>query len=208
MRQYIISAPDSEKIIREQRVKSSIADIGNDLMAQKTFLSLEPIPKITNEMNKGKGPVFEFGDEVSNKISYESTGYHTKLLASAIQAAKIPSSSAPEFCCSEGSANNCYDESMAHLEFSSVNSAVNGEAGSSGTANAYNISKPRRHPPRSKRQNHGLVSAPIRNISNTKTNTPQSLSNKRKTSNDTGEDNSSPRKALKVVPTEGPPKGL
>lgn len=58
MRQYLLSASDSEKFIRAQRIRSSLDDISNDPIAQKTFLSLEAIPLITKEIDKGKGPVF------------------------------------------------------------------------------------------------------------------------------------------------------
>lgn len=48
MRLYLLSASGPEKIIREQRVKTSLADIGNDPVAQKSFLSLEAIPSVTS----------------------------------------------------------------------------------------------------------------------------------------------------------------
>lgn len=43
-RLYMLSASGSERIIREQRVKASLADIESDPIAQKDYLSLESIP--------------------------------------------------------------------------------------------------------------------------------------------------------------------
>lgn len=69
MRQYLLTASGPEKIIREHSIKSSLADIGNDPIAQKSFLSLEPVPVITNEVDKGKGPVFEFQSSVPSRLT-------------------------------------------------------------------------------------------------------------------------------------------
>ncbi|KAL0748412.1 hypothetical protein Bca101_030414 [Brassica carinata] len=135
MRLYLLSASGPEKIIREQRVKTSLADIGNDPVAQKSFLSLEAIPSVTSEVDKGKGHVFDFEKQDNINIYPQVPGYHTKLLASAIQAGGIRRGSfVPQYYRSEGSANNSFDDMMAYSYFSSVNAAKAGEAGSSGTA--------------------------------------------------------------------------
>ena len=153
MRQYLLAASVPEKLVREHRIKSSLADLWNDPIAQKSFRSLESIPVITKEIDKGKGPVFEYQSSVPSKLTPQSSGYQNKLLASAIQAGRvINEASRPEYFCSEGSGNSFYENSTAYLDFSSVNSDNVGEASSSGTARGINSGKARRRPSRSQRK--------------------------------------------------------
>ncbi|XP_013646182.2 uncharacterized protein LOC106350893 [Brassica napus] len=203
MRLYLLSASGPEKIIREQRVKASLADIGNDPVAQKSFLSLEAIPSVTSEVDKGKGPVFDF-EKHDNINSYPQVpGYHTKLLASAIQAGGIRKESfVPQYYRSEGSANNSFDDMMAYSEFSSVNAAMAGEAGSSCTAVGFRAGKARRRPSRNKRQIVDKDSMLQQRISK------EGSNNKRKADEQVGGVSLAKRKLGTAVPLEGLPNFL
>lgn len=62
MREYIVAAEGGERKVREERVRKSVSDLDKDPVGQSTFLRLEAPPVITNEVDKGKGIVFDFPD--------------------------------------------------------------------------------------------------------------------------------------------------
>lgn len=198
--EYPPSGP--EKLVREHRIKSSLADLWNDPIAQKSFLSLESIPIITNEIDKGKCPVFEYQSLVPSKLTPQSSGYQNTLLASAIQAGRvINEASRPEYFCSEGSGNSFYENSTAYLDFSSANSVNVGEASSSGTARGINSGKARRRPSRSQRKpNEAIIQF----------NYPSNLIPvvKRKADEKEKQGSSIKRKLNEAVQMEGLPKDL
>ncbi|XP_013633078.1 PREDICTED: uncharacterized protein LOC106338711 [Brassica oleracea var. oleracea] len=80
MRIYITTANGPEKLAREERVKSSLRDLQDDVLGQKAFLSLQPLPVVSDDLNKGKGIVFDFSAK-SDKIPPGE-----KLMAGAISA--------------------------------------------------------------------------------------------------------------------------
>lgn len=195
MRLYLLSSSGSERIIREHRVKSSLADIGNDLRAQKSYLSLETPPKVTFDVDKGKGHVFGF-----DKVSSQPSGHHdNKLMASAIQVGRNFSENSAAHFFSEGSAHNFNGDPMLGMELSSVNSAKSGEAGSSGWSIATKTGKPRGRPPRNKRLSN---EAPLKINQSSNTNTTV----KRKAEEEPKRDSTMKRKLNEAVPMEGLPK--
>ncbi|CAL9229674.1 unnamed protein product [Arabidopsis halleri] len=60
MRQYLMVANGEERLIREERVKKSVAEAEKDPISQKTVLRLEPAPIVSNDFDKGKGIVFGY----------------------------------------------------------------------------------------------------------------------------------------------------
>lgn len=68
MRLYLLVVNGPERIIREERVKSSIAELKNDLMGQKTILRLEPNPIISPDIDKDKGIVFSYEKQSKVKV--------------------------------------------------------------------------------------------------------------------------------------------
>lgn len=60
MRQYLMVSNGPERIIREERVKTSFKAVEKDLIAQKTILRLEPPLIVSHDLDKGKGLVFYF----------------------------------------------------------------------------------------------------------------------------------------------------
>lgn len=202
MRQYLLTASGPEKIIREFRVKASLADLGSDPVAQKSFLSLENVPVITSEVDKGKGHVFEYQNKSSSEIPNHTPGYHTKLLASAIQAGRNKIDiSTPQYFYSEGSANDFYEDSRSFMEFSSVNSAEIGEAGTSRSVTGFKPGRARRRPPKSKRQpTEGALK--INEVSY------KNMVVKRKAEDEVKQGSKIKRKLNEAVPMEGLPKDL
>ncbi|XP_022548807.2 uncharacterized protein LOC106393927 [Brassica napus] len=202
MRQYLLTASGPEKIIREHRVKSSLADIGNDPIAQKAFLSLETLPVITTNIDKGKGHVFEFQNSTSAVLPASVPGYHSKLLQSAIQAGRNNNEfSTPEFFYSEGSVDSSYNNSRSFLDFSSVNSAIVGEAGTSRAADVFKPGRARRRPPKNKRQ-------PFEGALNVNQFGYKKTDVKRKAEEEVKQGSKIKRKLNEAVPMEGLPKDL
>ncbi|KAG7551463.1 Zinc knuckle CX2CX4HX4C [Arabidopsis thaliana x Arabidopsis arenosa] len=69
MRQYLLVANGPERIVREERIKISMADLRNDPMAEKTMLRLEPMPIVSRDINKGKGVVFSYENMPDRGVS-------------------------------------------------------------------------------------------------------------------------------------------
>lgn len=60
MRQYLLVADGAERIAREARIKQSLLDLKNDPIGEKTMLRLETPHVVSNDLDKGKGVVFEY----------------------------------------------------------------------------------------------------------------------------------------------------
>ncbi|XP_009137703.2 uncharacterized protein LOC103861744 [Brassica rapa] len=86
MRQYLLMAKGEDRLIREERVKSSVREVEKDPVLMKYALSLEPVPMVTKDLEKGKGVVFGYEPEgVSNSMNVPQV-QGEKLMASAIRA--------------------------------------------------------------------------------------------------------------------------
>lgn len=59
MRMYLRMASEEDKAIKIDRVRSSVADAEKDPITQKTMLRLEAAPIFTNQVDRGKGIVFD-----------------------------------------------------------------------------------------------------------------------------------------------------
>lgn len=60
IRQYLLVANGEERLIREARVRTSLADLKKDPLAQKTMLMLKPALLVSKDLDKGKCLVFDF----------------------------------------------------------------------------------------------------------------------------------------------------
>ncbi|KAF2566368.1 hypothetical protein F2Q68_00026665 [Brassica cretica] len=78
MRIYIITTDGPERLARKERVKSSLRDLQDDVLGQKAFLSLQPLPVVSDDLDKGKGIVFDFSAKSDKTTPGE------KLMAGAI----------------------------------------------------------------------------------------------------------------------------
>lgn len=86
MRQYLLAGKDEERKLREERVRTSVAETEKDPFLQKTVLRMEPPPIISKDINKGKRIVFDYGTpDVSSKPVMDSFAGE-KLMAAAISA--------------------------------------------------------------------------------------------------------------------------
>ncbi|KAG7595232.1 hypothetical protein ISN45_Aa01g039400 [Arabidopsis thaliana x Arabidopsis arenosa] len=60
MRQYMRVSSEDERMLRADRVRSSVRDVEKDPLAAKSILRLEPRPIIHQDLNKNKGVVFDY----------------------------------------------------------------------------------------------------------------------------------------------------
>ncbi|XP_048615853.1 uncharacterized protein LOC106435297 [Brassica napus] len=86
MRQYLLVAPGEERIIREERVKASVREVENDPILRKSALSLDLVPAVTRDLQRGKGLVFDYPVENSMSPLFEPRPQGEKLLAASMRA--------------------------------------------------------------------------------------------------------------------------
>ncbi|XP_048593390.1 uncharacterized protein LOC125576909 [Brassica napus] len=89
MRRYMLMATEKDKLLRIERIKSSVAEAEKDPLLQKTVLRLEPSPVFTTFADKGKGRVFDLDLNKDVDPIFDSKTGEGKLMASAIRANKI-----------------------------------------------------------------------------------------------------------------------
>lgn len=88
MRVYLLSPSGPDRVVKEERVKSSVRTILDDPSGQNSSLTLEQTPVITSELEKGKGIVFGYAKSGEDKLR-ESRGVSAgKLLSDAIDSGK------------------------------------------------------------------------------------------------------------------------
>lgn len=88
MRRYMMMATDEDKLIRIDRVRSSVAEAEKDPISQKTVLRLEPAPIFTKQLDKGKGLVFDLDLNKSFQLREEVKEPSMKLMASAMNSVR------------------------------------------------------------------------------------------------------------------------
>ncbi|KAG2327641.1 hypothetical protein Bca52824_010369 [Brassica carinata] len=93
MRRYMMMATESDRLIRIDRIRSSVAAAEKDPFLQKIVLRLEPSPEFTNQIDKQKGRVFDLDLNAPVTTSIMPRGQEDKLMASAIKANREESNS-------------------------------------------------------------------------------------------------------------------
>lgn len=84
MRQYLLGSEGPDRKLKEDRIKSSIASLANDPLAQKKTLRLEPAPLISYYVDKGKRVVYDFQTKEKETKEDREKAEYQKLLASSI----------------------------------------------------------------------------------------------------------------------------
>lgn len=74
------------KIVRVERVQTSVEEVQKNLMSQKTILRLESAPIISHDVNKGKCLVFEYDLACSSSHKEVKPSQDSKVLNAAIDA--------------------------------------------------------------------------------------------------------------------------
>ena len=83
MRPYLMLATEEDRVVREERVRRSVAAVEQDPILQRTVLRLEAPPVVSKDPNKGKGIVFSYEDPKKVRVG---SAQSEKLMASAIRA--------------------------------------------------------------------------------------------------------------------------
>ncbi|XP_010451660.1 PREDICTED: uncharacterized protein LOC104733809 [Camelina sativa] len=78
MRQYLRVCNEEEKLLRIDKVKTSVGEVEMDPLAQKSILRLEPLPIFHQNINKDKGVVFNYGSSSTAEKSSSSLVMKTK----------------------------------------------------------------------------------------------------------------------------------
>lgn len=77
IKQYLSVANGDERVIREARVKSSLAELEKDPLTPKTMMRLEPALLVSKDLDKRKGRVFDFAYKESQSKA-EAQFQHSK----------------------------------------------------------------------------------------------------------------------------------
>lgn len=200
MRQYLSLSTAEDRVIREERVRKSVAEVEQVPMLQKMFLRLEAPPTISRDLNKGKGHVFNYEEErLSRGKGSSVTPNSEKLMASAIGAG-MAMRLGPPLDAHSGSEDVRLGVNFLPLSEGSTvfSSGFSEPVASSGTLKKV---YKRNRPPKSKRKQRKLVV-----LDADKGAGKQIMSGlKRKVETEDGELPVLARsKSLKVVPKEGP----
>ncbi|KAL0723482.1 hypothetical protein Bca4012_038081 [Brassica carinata] len=85
MRLYLLDEGGEDRAVKIDRLQRTVKEAEQDPDAPKALLSLKPVPVLTLNLNKGKGPVFDYNEkEVGGKELVPFTNPN-KLLAGAIK---------------------------------------------------------------------------------------------------------------------------
>lgn len=149
IRQYILVENGDDKLVRVERVKSSLKEVEMDPMAQKSMLRLEPPPLISNDLNKGKGLVFEYDSAVSSSQKQVNQSNDSKMLSDAIKSGSAMKWKPEVLQTTSADVGGVLDNKTFSIG-STVQRTGFYEASSSGTKGKW--TKPRKRPSKSKRK--------------------------------------------------------
>lgn len=147
MRQYLNLANDEDRLVREERVRSSVAAVEKDPMLQRTVLRLEAPPIVSRDFNRGKRIVFSYQE--MEKIK-EDKAPRDKLMASAIKAGTAGKWNDNNVLMAESA-----DENYGHNQMGSSEGLTVFSTGFSESVASTGTKKKqyqRRRPPKSKRK--------------------------------------------------------
>lgn len=205
MRRFLLADTGEALAIKVDKVQKSVREAEKDPVLQRTVLRLEQTPMLTTDLNKGKGPVFDFGEKKAERRIGEPVVNPSKLMAASIKANRNPYNAAV----SPRPSLPWYDESESGPMVILSNSLTVFRAGSLEPCSSGTVRKHvpiRRRPPRAQRQRNLLaLSDGIEALHEDRREGKQEIgSRKRKKSNQGVEEDSTSRaQCLKVIPSEG-----
>ncbi|KFK23910.1 hypothetical protein AALP_AAs49579U000100, partial [Arabis alpina] len=88
IRQYLLVDNGDPKLIKEERAKKTVLEAEKDPLTSRTMLRLEQAPLISRDLNKEKGPVFEYDSAQSSSQWIEKPIKDSLVLTDAVQAGK------------------------------------------------------------------------------------------------------------------------
>ena len=153
MRQYLRLPSDEDRLIREERVRTSVAEVERDPILQRTVLRLEAPPRVSTDFYKGKEIVFSY--KKSSKKN-EGQANSEKLMASAIRAGTAGRWNAENILMAESEDANFGGIFMASSGSTVFSTGFSEPCASSGTVKK---TYQRKRPPKSKRKPRPLAIA-------------------------------------------------
>lgn len=209
MRRYMMADTGEDRAIKVDKLRTTVREAEADPVAQRSVLRLETVPIITRDLNKGKGPVFEYGDKVQKRVEFDLNVNPNKLMAGAFKAFNSYSvTSAPLLLLgSEASdESSVASEQRTPSVSSTVFRAGSLEPGISGTIRRRFA--PRRRPPKGVRKANAAISK-IKNqedLEDRREGKQEIGSRKRKkVEQEDGGRSTMKAQCLKAVPNEGQP---
>lgn len=150
MRRFLMADTGETFEIKADKIKRSVKDAENDTLSQRLALRLEAPPTFIHDLNRGKGIVFDYPENIKEATSRSIQSNPDKLMAASIKAHSVHSRlSLPtqlRLCDSEDSSDTT--ASLAS-NFPTVFKASNFAPCSSGTVKKRPA--PRKRPPKSVR---------------------------------------------------------
>lgn len=86
MRRFLLADTGEALAIKIDKVKKSVAETERDPILQRTVLRLEAAPLLTTDLNKGKGPVFDYGEKEIERCNWDLNVNPNKFMAASMKA--------------------------------------------------------------------------------------------------------------------------
>lgn len=207
MRRFLLADTGEALALKIDKVQKSVQEVEKDPIAKNTVLRLEAPPLFTTDLNKGKGPVFDYGEKEVERRNWDLNIAPNKLMEASMKALrKQPALSAP--MPSIGPSAFGYDGEMTAIlsDCSTVFRAGASELGSSGTVRRK--AAVRRRPPRAQRQRNRLavnVMEREQDSGRREGKQEQGSRKRKKTGQEAEKDSNYKAQCLKVIPHEGSP---
>ncbi|XP_048632959.1 uncharacterized protein LOC125607168 [Brassica napus] len=208
MRRFLSTETGEDLSIKIDKVKRTVKEAESNPVSQKTILRLEAPPIITQELNKGKGPVFDYGNVELDRTKWDLNVNPNKLMAASMRAHSFsaPSKKIPP----TGTLVPSYDSEesfyASHLDCPTVFRAGSSEPYPTGTGRKQ--AKGRRRPPRAQRQTNQLALTPAKELAgNLRREGKEEIGSRKRKKTDQGAEACSLNKqqCLLVIPNEGSP---
>ena len=207
MRRFLLAGTGEALAIKVDKVQKSVREAEKDPVLQRTVLRLEKPPLLTTDLNKGKGPVYDFGEKEAESRSWAPNVNPSKLMAASMKAignsynaAVSPRPSLPWYDDSESVPMVILSNSLTVFRAGSL------EPSSSGTVRKH--VPVRRRPPRAQRQRNLLaLTDGTEALNEDRREGKQEIGSRKrkKTNQGVKEDSTSRAQCLKVIPSEGLP---
>ena len=208
MRRFLTTETGEDLSIKIDKVKRTVKEAESSPISQKTILRLEAPPIITQELNKGKGPVFDYGNVDLDRTQWDLNVNTNKLMAASMRAHSfsVLSKKTPP----AGTLAPSYD-SEGSLYASQSDCPTVFRAGSSEpylTGTGRKKARVRRRPPRAQRQTNQLALTPAKELaSNLHREGKEEIGSRKRKKTDQGAEACSLNKlqCLPMIPNEGSP---
>lgn len=207
MRRFLIAETGEDLSIKIDKVKKSVKEAESDPFLQKTVLRLEAPPVITPILDKGKGPVFDYGNKEVERANWDLNVNPEKLMAASMRANRVDETAVKMVRFAEKTNYDSDGSFFGSLTPGpTVFQAGLSEPCASGTARKR--TKARRRPPRSQRQSNQLALVQVNAIQSSERREGKEEAGARKrkkTEHGTEECSLKKVQCLPVIPNEGSP---